>query len=104
MFEATSVVTRNTSTENMYHKDMTCEGTKFVRATGDDIPTKKRPLSESELSIVQERKQIFKDLVRGGMETQTLSVADQYLLDAVCDTIWDRNTDGQKVSDLSRCS
>jgi len=48
-----------------------------VRATGDAIPTKKRQ-TESQLSIVQERKKIFKDLLRGGMETQTSSVEDKY--------------------------
>jgi hypothetical protein len=42
--------------------------------------------------IVQEREQLFKDLVKGGMETQTSSVADKYLRDAVRDTIWERNT------------
>ena len=55
------------------------DDTKFVRAFGDAIPTKNRAQAESELSIVQERKQCFKDLVKGGMETQTSSVADKYL-------------------------
>jgi hypothetical protein len=42
--------------------------------------TKNHVQAVSEL-IVQERKQIFKDLVKGGMETQTSSVADKYLRD-----------------------
>ncbi len=59
--------------------DRTNEDTKFVRGKGDAIPTKKYPQTVSEVSIVQDRKQIFKDMVRGGMETQTSSVADKYL-------------------------
>ena len=58
-----------------------------MRDFGDAIPTKKCAQAASEL-IVQERKQIFKDLVKGGMETQTSSVADKYLREAVCDTIY----------------
>ncbi len=46
----------------------------------------------AEATIVQERKKIFKDMLRGGMETQTSSVADEYLRDAVCEAIWNRNT------------
>jgi hypothetical protein len=42
--------------------------------------------------IVQQRKKIFKDLVKGGNESQTLSVADQYFRDAVCPMIWKKNT------------
>jgi hypothetical protein len=47
--------------------------TKFVRVLADAPPTKKHPQSVSELSIVQQRKKLFKDLVKGGNETQTLS-------------------------------
>ena len=54
--------------------------------------TKKYPETASELSIVQDRKQLFKDMVRGGMETQTSSVTDKYFRDAVRETIWHRNT------------
>jgi hypothetical protein len=53
------------------------EDTKFVRVSTDVIPTKRHPESESELSFVQQLKQILKDLVRGGMETQTSSVVDK---------------------------
>jgi hypothetical protein len=42
---------------------------KFVRVFGDTIPTKKHVETASE-----ERKHLFKDLVKGGMETQTSSV------------------------------
>ncbi len=49
-------------------------------------------LSQRPNCLVQERKQLFKDLVKGGMETQTSSVADKYLRDAVDDMIWERNT------------
>ena len=59
------------------------EDTMFVRALKDVIPTKKRPQSVSELAIVQQRKNLFRDLVKGGNQTQTLSVADRYLRDAV---------------------
>ena len=45
----------------------------------------------SELSIVEQRKNLFKDVVKGGNETQTLSVADQYLRDTVCPMIWKKN-------------
>ena len=69
------------------------EDTKFVRTLVDAIPTKKHPQPVSEQSlIVQHRKKIFKELVKGGMDTQTLSVADQYLRDSVLDLIWHRNT------------
>jgi hypothetical protein len=53
--------------------------TMFERGLRDVIPWKKHPESVSELSIVEQRKKIFKDLVKGGNETLTLSVADQYL-------------------------
>jgi hypothetical protein len=53
--------------------DRNDEDTKFVRVKGDDIPTKKYPQTASEVSIVQERKKLFKDMVRGGMETHTSS-------------------------------
>ena len=55
------------------------EDTKFVRVSDETIPTKKHPETVSEQSIVQQRKNIFKELVKGGMDTQTLSVTDKYL-------------------------
>jgi hypothetical protein len=55
------------------------EDTKFVRASTDAIPTKKHPQPASERSIVQQRKKLFKELVKGGLDTQTLSLADKYL-------------------------
>ena len=67
------------------------EDTMFVRALKDAIPTKKRPQSVSELAIVQQRKNLFRDLVKGGNQTQTLSVADRYLRDAVRPMIWKKN-------------
>jgi hypothetical protein len=45
----------------------------------------------SELAIVQQRKNLFRDLVKGGNQTQTLSVADRYLRDAVRPMIWKKN-------------
>jgi hypothetical protein len=57
--------------------------TMFERALRDAIPSKKHPQVVSELSIVQQRKKLFKDLVKGGNETLTSSVADQCLRDAV---------------------
>ena len=68
------------------------EDTMFERALTDVIPTKKRPQSVSELAIVQQRKNLFRDLVKGGNQTQTLSVADRYLRDAVRPMIWKKNT------------
>jgi hypothetical protein len=53
--------------------------TMFERTLRDSIPSKRHPEAVSELSIVQQRKKLFKDLVKGGNETLTLSVADQYL-------------------------
>jgi hypothetical protein len=50
------------------------EDTKFVRASTDAIPTKKHPETVSELSIVQQREKLFKELVKGGLDTQTLSI------------------------------
>ena len=72
-----------TDTPELWIPDRDEEEKKFVRSTGDDIPTKKHPQVVSELSIVEQRKKLFKDVVKGGNETQTLSVADQYLRDAV---------------------
>jgi hypothetical protein len=57
-------------TPEFWMSDRDEEDKKFVRGKGDAIPTKKRPQTESQLPIVQERKQFFKDLVRGGMDTQ----------------------------------
>ena len=81
-----------TDIPELWMPDRNNEDTKFVRSKRDVIPTKKYPEVASELSIVQDRKQIFKDMVRGGMETQTSSVADKYLRDAVREAIWHRNT------------
>jgi hypothetical protein len=66
--------------------------TMFERALRDVIPCKKHPEAVSELSIVQQRKKLFKDLVKGGNETLTLSVGDQYLRDAVRPMTWNKNT------------
>ncbi len=38
------------------------------------------------------RGKIFSKIYSGGMETQTSSVTDEYLRDAVCEAIWNRNT------------
>ena len=64
------------------------EDTMFERVLTDAIPTKKRPQS---LAIVQQRKNLFRDLAKGGNQTQTLSVADKYLRDAVRPMIWKKN-------------
>ena len=66
--------------------------TMFERVLRDAIPSKKHPESVSELSIVQQRKKLFKDLVKGGNETQTLSVTDKYIRDNTHDMIWEKNT------------
>jgi hypothetical protein len=66
--------------------------TMFERVLRDAIPCKKHPQAVSELSIVQQRKNLFKDLVKGGNETLTLSVADQYLRDAGRPMTWNKNT------------
>ena len=70
------LTTAKTTSHQPYHgknykssPDRNDEDTKFVRGKGDAIPTKKYPEAASELSIVQERKKLFKDMVRGGMET-----------------------------------
>ena len=76
-----------TDTAELWMPDRNDEDTKFVRVKGDVIPTKKYPQTVSQLSIVQDRKQIFKDMVRGGMETQTSSVADKYFREAVHEVI-----------------
>ena len=68
-----------TDTPELWMPDGDEEDKKFVRAKGDAIPTKKLPKTVSQLSIVQERKRLFKDLVRGGMETKTSSVDRQVL-------------------------
>jgi len=81
-----------TDIPELWIPDRNDEDTKFVRGQGHAIPTKKCPQVASEVSIVQERKKLFKNMVKGGMETQTSSVADKYLRDAVHDAIWERNT------------
>jgi hypothetical protein len=68
-----------TDTPELWMPDRDEQDQKFVRSRGETIPTKKHPQTVSQLSIVQERKKIFKDLLRGGMETQTSSVTDKYL-------------------------
>ena len=74
-----------TDTPDLWIPEKNEEDTKFVRPSTDAIPTKKYPHPESELSIVQQRKKLFKELVKGGLDTQTLSLTDQYLRDNVCD-------------------
>ena len=54
-----------TDTPELWMPDRNDGDTQFVRAKGEVIPTKKHPQVESQLSIVQDRKQIFKDMVRG---------------------------------------
>jgi hypothetical protein len=66
--------------------------TMFERALRDVIPSKRHPPTVSELSIVEQRKKLFKDLVKGGNETLTLSVGDQYLRDVVRPMTWKKNT------------
>ena len=66
-------------TPELWMPDRNDEDTNFVRGKRDAIPTKKYPQAASEVLIVQERKKLFKDMVSGGMETQTSSVADKYL-------------------------
>jgi hypothetical protein len=44
------------------------EDTMFEGALRHAIPTKKHPETVSELSIVEQRKKFFKDLVKGGNE------------------------------------
>ena len=58
---------------------------KFVRVSTDAIPTKKNPEPTSEQWIVQRWKKLFKELVKGGLDTQTSSVTDKYLRDVVSD-------------------
>ena len=80
-----------TDTPNLWMPDRNEEDTKFVRASTDAIPTKKYPQPVSELSIVQQWEKLFKELVKGGLDTQTLSLADKYLRDNVCDFTWQQN-------------
>ena len=68
-----------TDTPDLWIPERNEEDTKFVRASGETIPTKKHPKTVLEQSIVQQRKNLFKELVKGGMDTQTLSVTDKYL-------------------------
>ena len=67
------------------------EDIKCVRVSTDAISTKNHPESVSELSIVEQRKNLFKELVKDGLDTQTLSLTDQYLRDNVCDFTWQQN-------------
>jgi hypothetical protein len=45
-----------TGTQDLWMSERNEEDTKFVRVTGDTIPTKGHPQVVSELSIVEERK------------------------------------------------
>lgn len=78
-------------TPDLWMPERNEKDTKFVRPSTDAIPTKKHPQPASELSIVQRRKKLFKELVKGGLDTQTLSLADQYLRDNVRDFTWQQN-------------
>jgi hypothetical protein len=51
-----------TDTPDLWMTERNEEDTKFVRPSTDAIPTKKYPQSESELSIVQHRKKLFKEI------------------------------------------
>jgi len=64
----------------------------FERSSVDPIPTKRNPSPVSGQTIVQQRKNLFKDLVKGGMETQTLSVTDKYFRDTVSSKTWKKNS------------
>ena len=55
-----------TDTAEIWMTDRNDEDTKFVRAKGDDIPTKKYPQAASEVSMVQERKKFFEGYAQGG--------------------------------------
>ena len=79
------------NTPDLWMPERNEEDTKFVRTSTDAIPTKKHPQSASELSIVQQWKKLFKELVKGGLDTQTLSLVDQYLRDNVRDFTWQQN-------------
>ncbi len=68
-----------TDTPDLWMPERNEEDTKFVRPSTDAIPTKKHPQTVSELSFVQQWKNLFKELVKGGLDTQTLSLTDQYL-------------------------
>jgi hypothetical protein len=84
-----------TDTTELWMPDRNDEDTKFVRAKGDAIPTKKYPQVASEVCDCSGEEKAFQRYaqgVRGGMETQTSSVADEYLRDVVCEAIWNRNT------------
>ena len=61
-----------TDTPELWMPERNEENT-FERTLTDAPPMKKHPETVSELSIVQQRKNLFKDLVKGGNETQTLS-------------------------------
>ena len=63
-----------TDTPDLWIPERNEEDTKFVRGSTDGIPTKKHPEPESELLIVEQRKKFFKELVKGGLDTQTLSL------------------------------
>jgi hypothetical protein len=80
-----------TDSPDLWMPERNEEDTMFERALNDSIPTKKHPQTVSELSIGQQRKNLFKDLVKGGNETLTLSVTDQYFRDVVRPIIWKKN-------------
>ena len=63
-----------TDSPDLWMPERNEEDTMFERSLDDSIPTKKHPQTVSELSIGQQRKNLFKDMLRGGMETQTSSV------------------------------
>ncbi len=53
-----------TDTPDLWMTERNEEDTMFERTSADTIPTKKHPETVLELSIVQERKNLFQDLVR----------------------------------------
>ena len=52
-------------TPDLWMSERNEEDTKFERGSVDTIPTKRNPQSVSGQVIVQQRKKIFKDLVKG---------------------------------------
>jgi hypothetical protein len=57
-----------TDSPDLWMPERNEEDTMFERSLRHVIPTKKHPESVSELSIVEQRKKFFKDLVKGGNE------------------------------------
>jgi hypothetical protein len=66
--------------------------TEIEESSGGWYSDQEIPTGRAETHDCEKEKKAKKELVKGGMDTQTLSVTDQYCRDEVSPEVWGRNT------------